>query len=234
MKVKVIYIPFILTLIVSIFFNLTSCTKEERNITQLSKSTEESYNVEKTVANEKNTTDIENNTNGLDESNGSGIGGGIITVHKYRMAFNNIPQPFIEIIGEETYREWEKGKDFSVDSEEMAMLNFVRDFDISREDFDKANLKWAQIIENALDGKPCIFPKDYANQETDEIFNADLIYTFDEDQIKNYYIGVDYPYLYDFEFEEAVEAGEYTSRTEQWIDVDKMEADIIAKYGSID
>jgi hypothetical protein len=35
----------------------------------------------------------------------------------------------------------------------------------------------------------------------------------------------------DIEFEQAVERGEYTSQTEEWVDVEAMEAEIIAKYG---
>lgn len=168
------------------------------------------------------------------ESKEEGIGGGVITVHKYRIAFNSIPQPFIELVGEDTYREWAEDIDQSVYSENMAMLSFIQDFNISRENFDKANLKWAEIVKDGLDGRPCIFPKDYANQETDEIFNSDILYTFDENIIKEYYLGVDYPFLYDYEFDEAVEKGEYTPQTEDWIDIDQMEADIIAKYGSAD
>ncbi|MBQ2846897.1 MAG: hypothetical protein IJE74_01390 [Clostridia bacterium] len=35
----------------------------------------------------------------------------------------------------------------------------------------------------------------------------------------------------DFEYEAAVKRGEYTSQTEEWVDVEALEAEIIAKYG---
>ena len=167
-------------------------------------------------------------------SGDEGGGGGIITVQKYRSAFYTIPYSFIEIVGKDTYNEWEKDIPHPSVSEKMLMLDFIQEFNISREDFDKANLRSAKIIKNDLDGRPCINPKDYANQEDDEIYNADILYTFDEEVIKNYYLGNDYPYLYNIEFDEAVEKGEYTPQTDVWVDVDKMEAEIIEKYGSVD
>ena len=167
-------------------------------------------------------------------SGDEGGGGGIITVQKYRTCFYSVPAPFVKIVGDDIYDEWRESIVHPSKSEEMLMLDFIQEFNISREDFDKANLKWAIIVKNNLPGRPCINPKDYANQETDEIYNADIIYTFDEDAIKNYYLGNDYPYLYDIEFDEAVEKGEYTPQTDVWVDVDKMEAEIIEKYGSVD
>lgn len=116
----------------------------------------------------------------------------------------------------------------------MPMKLFVEKFHITREQFDKANLDMAKIIEGGFGIKPVIDPQDYANQETDEIYNGDIIYTFDDEIINNYYLSHDYPYCYVTEFEEAVEKGEYVSQTKNWIDIDEMEAEIIAKYGSVE
>ncbi len=121
------------------------------------------------------------------------------------------------------------------DTNKMVMKEFLDHYNISREDFDKANLKWAKMIKNEFGGLPAMDPKDYANQETDEVFNGDIIYTFDDEIINNYYMGHEdefYPFWYMDEYEKAVEEG-YTPRTTDWIDVDQMEADIIEKYGSI-
>ncbi len=63
-----------------------------------------------------------------------------------------------------------------------------------------------------------------------EIYNADIIYTFDDEIINEYYLSGEYPYVYPDEFEEAVENGEYTPQT-VWVDVNQLEAEIIAKYG---
>ena len=58
------------------------------------------------------------------------------------------------------------------------MKNFIEYFDIPRESFDKANLEWAKVILNKMGSQPNMNPKDFANQETDEVYNADIKYTF--------------------------------------------------------
>ncbi len=158
-------------------------------------------------------------------------GGGVITVQKYRAAFYSVPASFVNLVGKETFFAWRETIDATSTAETMVMSQFIQHFGITREQFDKANLKWARGVRDNLYGIPCINPKDYANQETDEVFNGDIIFTFDDDLIREYYLSPDYPYLYDIEFEEAVEKGEYTSQTEEWVDVEAMEAEIIAKYG---
>lgn len=164
-------------------------------------------------------------------NNESDVGGGVLRVYKYRDMFYGVPVSFVNLVGKETYFQWEETIDTTSTAETMVMSQFVQHFGITREQFDKANLEWAKGIRDNLHGIPCINPKDYANQMTDEVFNADIIFTFDDDLIREYYLSPDYPYLYDIEFEEAVERGEYTSQTEEWVDVDAMEAEIIAKYG---
>ncbi|MBQ2973508.1 MAG: hypothetical protein IJE19_04060, partial [Clostridia bacterium] len=66
---------------------------------------------------------------------------------------------------------------------------------------------------------------------TYEIYNADIIYTFDDEIINEYYLTPDYPYCAEFEYKNALEAGVYQTRTTDWVDIEQMEADIIAKYG---
>lgn len=164
-------------------------------------------------------------------NNESDVGGGVLRVYKYRDMFYGVPVSFVNLVGKETYFQWEETIDATSSAETMVMSQFVQHFGITREQFDKANLEWAKGIRDNLHGVPCINPKDYANQMTDEVFNADIIFSFDDDLIREYYLSPDYPYLYDIEFEEAVERGEYTSQTEEWVDVEAMEAEIIAKYG---
>ena len=182
-----------------------------------------------TISNQISTT----STFSLQQTTGdeSDVGGGVITVQKYRYRFYSVPEPFINLVDRNAYFEWENTIDVTSTAETMVMSQFVQHFSITREQFDKANLEWTKIIKDKLFGVPCINPKDYANQEDDEIYNADIIFTFDDDLIREYYLSPDYPYLYDIEFEEAVERGEYTSQTEEWVDIEQMEAEIIAKYG---
>ena len=160
-----------------------------------------------------------------------GYGGGMITVQKYRTRFYSIPGVFADLVGRDNYYEWINTVDYTESAEKMVMLQFIQYFGISREQFDKANLQFAKIVRDDLDGRPCMNPKDYANQIDDEIFNGDVIFTFDDVVINEYYLSPEYPYLYAFEYDEAVEKGEYSSQTEVWVDVEQMEAEIIAKYG---
>lgn len=157
--------------------------------------------------------------------------GAILTVQKYRTRYYSIPGTFVSLVGKDKYFEWLNTVDYSSNAERMLMPQFIKQFGITREQFDKANLKFAKIVRDGMDGHPCINPKDYANQIDEEIFNADIIFTFNDEVINNYYLTPDFPYLYSFEYEEAVANGEYVSQTTDWIDIEALEAEIIAKYG---
>lgn len=137
------------------------------------------------------------------------------------------------LVGEDAFWEWDETRD-NEDPDEtnvMVMKTFIEYFNITREEFDKANLEWTKTILYDMGGKPVMNPKDFANQETDESYNADIIYTFDDEVINNYYLSGYYPYIFESDYEKAVESGEYVSQTTDWIDIEQMEAEIIAKYG---
>ena len=75
-------------------------------------------------------------------------------------------------------------------------------------------------------------PQDFANQEIYEVYNGDIIYTFEDEIINEYYLTQDYPFCSDDECEYALKNGTYKTRTTDWVDVDQMEAEINAKYGT--
>ncbi|MBQ7122486.1 MAG: hypothetical protein IJO03_09525 [Clostridia bacterium] len=159
-----------------------------------------------------------------------------ISTRKYRVNYYDVPYQFVLLVGEDNYWDWDEKylTDNPDDTNVMVMKRFVQFFDISKEDFDKANLEWAKVILSDLGSQPIMNPKDFANQETDEVYNADIIYTFDDEVINEYYLSGYYPYIYESEYEEAVASGEYTSQTEVWIDIEQMEAEIIEKYGEVE
>ncbi len=207
---------------------LASCTHPETIETttkEHSSNTEISSTINISIKSQENSTTI---------GNDGDTGGGYIKIQKYRCRFYDVPGPFVSLVGREAWYEWLNTVNHAETAEVMVMKLFIENFNISREDFDKANLELAKRIKNDLRGSPCLVSSDYANQEDYEIFNADIIYTFDDDIIREYYLSPDYPYTFDFEFEEAVEKGEYTSQTEEWVDIKKMEAEVIAKYGNIE
>lgn len=163
-------------------------------------------------------------------------GGGTMKQQRYRINYYDVPAPFVDLVGRKEYGAWYDQYILPYeqdDRNEMLMKQFIQHFHISREAFDKANLRWAILIRDKLDAVPKLSPKDYWDQETEEVYNADIIYTFDDEIINSYYLSPKYPFENVLEYEDAVAAGEYTSQTEEWVDVDAMEAEILAKYGSL-
>ncbi len=163
----------------------------------------------------------------------SDVGGGEIVQEKYRQCYYRITYQLSLLVDKDKLLSW-KEKVFSEDPDdtnEMIVKRFVLDFNISREDFEKANLELAKVLYDPDSPPLSMNPKDYINQEMFEIYNADIIYTFDDDIINEYYLSGDYPFVYESDFEQAVANGEYTPLTKDWIDIEQMEAEIIAKYG---
>lgn len=189
--------------------------------------------------NEETTTTMQNFTSTTSDSlsatnnNESDIGGADLLPRKYRNNYYSIPASFINIVGKKSFEEWEDvylAENYPDDSNEMVMLAYVKEFNISKEDFERANLEYAHFIDETY-SHICLDPQDYADQEMQEIYNTEIIYTFDNDVINEYYLGIDYPFLNEYKYVEALEAGTYETRTTQFIDIEQMEADIIAKYG---
>lgn len=160
-------------------------------------------------------------------------GGGELLPRKYRNNYYQIPTFFAKIVDDAVYSEWEKeyyANNYPDNTNVMVMVDFIKEFNVSKEEFERANLEYAKFM-TELYSHICLDPQDYADQEMQEIYNADIIYTFDNEIINEYYLGIDYPFLNEYQYVEALEAGTYETRTTQFITVEQMEADIIAKYG---
>ncbi len=161
------------------------------------------------------------------------VGGGNLPLTKYRSIYCDIPRPFANLVDLYEFENWYEDimENDPNKTDIMPMKLFVQEFNISREDFDRANLELTKIIISGFKGKPLMNPQDFANQETDEVYNADIIYTFDDELINNYYLSHEYPFVYISDYENAVSDGTYQTRTTDWIDIEQMEAEIIEKYG---
>ena len=213
-----------LILFFSLMFIIPSCTQDKTKDVLVSQ----------TVTQTEFISDNVNNSNGISSLND--IGGGTYTASKYRSIYCDIPRPFINLVDLYEFEEW-YGVIVENDpnkTEIMPMKLFVQEFNISREDFDRANLEWTKIIINGFDGVPMMNPQDFLNQETDEVYNAEIIYTFDDEIINTYYLSHEYPFIYVTDYENAVANGTYQTRTTDWVDVEAMEAEIIAKYGEVE
>lgn len=137
----------------------------------------------------------ETDIGGADENENS-----IFSDYKYRYRYYSISAPFIELVGEKAYNSWFYKEYYPIPIEErneMAIVAFIKEFNISREDFDRANLihnknassSQSDIITDVSQYKPGY---DRAI-ECNETYNADIIYTFDNEVINAYYLYVD-PY----------------------------------------
>lgn len=213
---------FIALILILILLVLTVACKKE-SITDTTTSTTEIRQVQEISP---TSTTYQTNHSKKDETKNDN-GGGYIESGKYRQRYNNVPYDFIVLVGEDEFDRWyDEIYEFNPDKSQI--VAFIQYFNISKEIFEKTNLKMAKSF---AEFNPTMRPMDYENQQTYEIYNADIIYTFDDEIINEYYLTPDYPYCADFEYEAAVKRGEYTSQTEEWVDVEAMEAEIIAKYG---
>ena len=170
---------------------------------------------------------IENTTEG------DGMGCGDILPRKYRNNYYSIPASFADIVGRDVFLIWEDeylSENYPDNSNEMVMVAYVKAFDIPKEEFERANLEYAKFIDEVY-SHICLDPQDYADQEFQEIYNTEIIYTFDNEIINEYYLGIDYPFLNEYQYDEAIADGTYQTRTTEFITLEQMEADIIAKYG---
>ena len=204
----------------SLLFVITSCTLNEAK--------DDSDILTSTQNESSNTVDSDKELSTTND-----IGGGDLSLTKYRSIYCDIPRPFSNLVDLYEFEEWYDiiMKNNPNETEIMPMKLFIEEFNISREDFDRANLEWTKIIIDGFDGIPMMDPQDFANQETDEVYNADIIYTFDDEIINNYYLSHEYPFVYVTDYENAVADGTYQTRTTDWVDIEQMEADLIAKYG---
>lgn len=151
---------------------------------------------------------------------GEPIGGGEITTQKYRRRYYSVTRPFVDLVGREEYWAWEKKNHDAlyIDPKQPMIVALIKEFNISREDFDKANLELARIIRDDVGETPLLEPHDYASQEVYEVFNSDIIYTFDEELINEYYLcHTNYQYVAENYVNEAVAEGKYEVRTKKFV-----------------
>ncbi len=116
-----------------------------------------------------------------------------IKKYKYRYNYYRITAHYIDIVGAEAYFKWfESNPDFAKKNlDEMLMVSYIKHFGITREQFDAASQMRKDFYEengNTLLIYPFENDGEYSyDDEADEIYNADIIYTFDNELINEYY-----------------------------------------------
>ena len=102
----------------------------------------------------------------------------------YRKIYSVIPSQFAWLVDCEEYEEWEKSVRATGG---MAMLQFVEHFGITREEFNSANEAYEAYLKSTRGG--AVNKPSNENEEESEIFNADIIYSFDKEKINKYYLA---------------------------------------------
>lgn len=148
------------------------------------------------------------------------ICGGEVTTQKYRRRYYSVTRPFVDLVGREEYWAWEKKNHDALynDPKQPMIVALIKEFNISREEFDKANLEMARIIRDEVGETPLLEPHDYPSQEVYEVFNPDIIFTFDDELINEYYLcHSNYQYVAENYVDEAVAEGKYEVRTKKFV-----------------
>lgn len=148
------------------------------------------------------------------------ICGGEVTTQKYRRRYYSVTRPFVDLVGREEYWAWEKKNHDALynDPKQPMIVALIKEFNISREEFDKANLELARIIRDEVGETPLLEPHDYPSQEVYEVFNSDIIFTFDDELINEYYLcHSNYQYVAENYVDEAVAEGKYEVRTKKFV-----------------
>ena len=143
---------------------------------------------------------------------------------------------FANLVSDEEYFEWmeqyyakqppnnglfEVGEEI-IEPTRMEIVDFVMYFDIPREVFEEANNTWCHRMIKWGD-VPVMNPKDYKEQEEFEVYNVDIIYTFDDKIINAYYERGEYPFDTEEEYLEAIENDGYITQTEEFIMLEGFE-----------
>ncbi len=218
-----------LNTIILIFFivlSFAACTNGNQQETTTVAENKQSASVDETIYAD---IDSKNESDNLKETEASYSGGGELTLQKYRSIYYSIPSPFWDIVDENSrqdiYGEYWEQPYSQINT--MRMKIFVEEYNVPREKFDAANAEWARIVKERLYGTPVINPQDFVNQEFNEVYNADIIYTFDDEIINEYYLSHDYPYCYESEYEKAVEDGIYNTQTTKIIDLANLKNELL-------
>lgn len=107
----------------------------------------------------------------------------------YRPIYYSLGNTYITLIGEETYREWEQSRSEKERSSECIVVGFIKKFDIKREEIEQANREKTAIWEE--------LGVDLTANAAYEVYDVDLIYTFDNEKINEFFLWENGPYPLD-------------------------------------
>ena len=191
----------ILSLVFSLFLIFAACTQlNEPDNTEPYVSSEQTENTSSENSDIAELTDTQTTANSTEITTllAEPVGGSDddyfgIRKYKYRYNYYRITAPFVEIVGDEAYDKWINSNPAfsSKDLDEMLMVSYIKHFNITREQFDEANRNREIFFEEnnmTMLTYPFENNGEYSYEdEAYEIYNADIIFTFDNDIINEYY-----------------------------------------------
>ena len=101
-----------------------------------------------------------------------------------RQIYTVIPAAFSDLVDKSEFDEWYSSA--TVDNG-MMIVQFVEHFGIGKADFEKANAAYALELENIYGEPASVNPE--KGKEHLEIFNSDIVYSFDREVIDGYYFS---------------------------------------------
>lgn len=101
----------------------------------------------------------------------------------FRYIYSIIPQSFIDLVDYDDFTVWSAS---AVVENGMAIVQFVEHFEITKEAFDEANRNFAKSIYEFYGIMP-LYRTSNTENEKYEIFDTELIYSFDRAAIDEYY-----------------------------------------------
>ena len=119
----------------------------------------------------------------IDEYEGGYNDGGEWT--PYRRAYYHFASPFAEIVGRDAFFSWAHSRtaeEWAI--EECFVVSFVKHFKIKKRDFKRANEVWRARAEEL----------GWTNDPIGEAYDVDLIYTFDNEKINEFFFWKNGPY----------------------------------------
>ena len=108
---------------------------------------------------------------------------------RHRPLFYNLPYHIIQLVGIETFFTWERSWHEAETTGESIVVGFIRYFNISKDDFNRANEEMRQFRMQFYVG---------TRNHLDEIYPVDLIFSFDNDLISEYFLWENSPFPVEF------------------------------------
>ena len=177
----------IMTLILSLVF--TSCFGSETSNMQ-----REAIVGASTV--ELSNYSVENETNyelNCAPSNDAGAGdGGYHGYGRFRLRHSSLPGTFADLVGRDAFWDWYNARCAEERENESIAVSFVRYFNISREDFERANEEFRQNVASVNIST--------AESSSWELYPVDLIFTFDNERINEFFRWHNSPIVHEREW----------------------------------